>query len=295
MNGIEPLRRDLLDTATTTLTRAFADEPMFTWVIPDPQHRARSLRVMNRGPLLYGLRYGHAMQLHHGKAVAAWLPPHCALTALRTISCGILGVPFSVGLHAFRRFRHANEVLARIHRKHVPEPHWYLMVVGVDPEFQGRGLGTALVNEGLARADRDNVAVLPRDRRGAKSGLLRAVRLHSGGDRCAGARRSPGMGDATESRPRRRHHERCEVESEGKSRSGSCIARPQCAHELSSGYSLPDCIGVSRWSVWRRNCPMREPGVWLDARRSGSCCPRISVAFRSQKRAARRRRIVDPP
>lgn len=157
MNGIEPLRRDLLDTATTTLTRAFADEPMFTWVIPDPQHRARSLRVMNRGPLLYGLRYGHAMQLHHGKAVAAWLPPHCALTALRTISCGILGVPFSVGLHAFRRFRHANEVLARIHRKHVPEPHWYLMVVGVDPEFQGRGIGTALVNEGLARADRDNV------------------------------------------------------------------------------------------------------------------------------------------
>ena len=32
------------------------------------------------------------------------------------------------------------------------------MVVGVDPlDLQGRGLGTALVKEGLERADRDNV------------------------------------------------------------------------------------------------------------------------------------------
>ena len=47
MSAIEPLRWDLLDTATATLTRAFAEEPIFKWVIPDPQRRARALEVMN--------------------------------------------------------------------------------------------------------------------------------------------------------------------------------------------------------------------------------------------------------
>ena len=150
MSGIEPLRWELLDTATATLTRAFAEEPIFKWVIPDPQHRARALEVMNSGPLRYGLRYGHVVQSHDGRAVAAWLPPGGGFTPLRLIRCGIFGVRFRVGFHAARQFARANQILRRIRAAHVPEPHWYLMIVGVDPELQGRGLGTALVKEGLA-------------------------------------------------------------------------------------------------------------------------------------------------
>jgi ribosomal protein S18 acetylase RimI-like enzyme len=41
----------------------------------------------------------------------------------------------------------------KIHKRRVPEPHLYLMVVGVDPELQNRGAGSALIREGLARAD----------------------------------------------------------------------------------------------------------------------------------------------
>jgi ribosomal protein S18 acetylase RimI-like enzyme len=47
----------------------------------------------------------------------------------------------------------ANEAMGAFHKQHVPEPHWYLMVVGVDPDLQGRGVGSALVKEGPARAD----------------------------------------------------------------------------------------------------------------------------------------------
>ena len=156
MSAIDPLRRDLLARATTTLTRAFAEEPMFKWVIPDPQRRARALEVMNSGPLRYGLRYGHAMQSHGGRAVAAWLPPGVSFTAFRLIRCGIFGVQFRVGTHASRQFARANQILRKIRAAHMPEPHWYLMVVGVDPDLQGRGLGTALVKDGLGRADQDN-------------------------------------------------------------------------------------------------------------------------------------------
>jgi predicted N-acetyltransferase YhbS len=34
-----------------------------------------------------------------------------------------------------------------------PLPHWYLSGIGVEPERQGRGIGSALMRAGLDRAD----------------------------------------------------------------------------------------------------------------------------------------------
>ena len=36
-------------------------------------------------------------------------------------------------------------------------PHWYLVLIGVDPARQGRGLGSLLLRAGLARVDQDGV------------------------------------------------------------------------------------------------------------------------------------------
>ena len=98
------------------------------------------------------------MSLHRttGMAVAIWMPPGRAITVGGMVRCGILAVPFRVGLRPFARFMGANDVMGKFHKRHAPEPHWYLLIVGVDPELQGRGLGRALVKEGLARADEGN-------------------------------------------------------------------------------------------------------------------------------------------
>jgi ribosomal protein S18 acetylase RimI-like enzyme len=69
------------------------------------------------------------------------------------IRSGFLGVPFRIGVGPFAKFAGANDIMDKIHKKRVPEPHWYLMVVGVDPELQNRGVGSALVKEGLTQAD----------------------------------------------------------------------------------------------------------------------------------------------
>jgi ribosomal protein S18 acetylase RimI-like enzyme len=156
MDAILPLGPDLLDRATTTLARAFAADPMFTWIFPDHEKRARSLRRLNRVPLAFGLRSGHVTQSHDGKAVAIWVPPGRTVTIGGMVRSGILSVPFQVGFRPFATFTGANEIMERIHKKCVPEPHWYLLIVAVDPDLQGRGLGSALMKEGLARADQAN-------------------------------------------------------------------------------------------------------------------------------------------
>jgi ribosomal protein S18 acetylase RimI-like enzyme len=44
-------------------------------------------------------------------------------------------------------------------KKLVPEPHWYLAAIGVEPEHQGSGMGSALVRAGMRRAHRDQKLV----------------------------------------------------------------------------------------------------------------------------------------
>jgi GNAT superfamily N-acetyltransferase len=41
---------------------------------------------------------------------------------------------------------------------HPKEPHWYLWLLMTDPSWQRRGVGTALMSEGLARVDEEGVA-----------------------------------------------------------------------------------------------------------------------------------------
>lgn len=154
MLGIHRLDDQLLDAATLTLTKAFHTDPMFEWIFPDPAERTRALGHLNRVPLRYGLRRGHVTQSDAAKAVAIWTLPGRPLTPVGMVRAGMLAIPFRVGFRSFRRFMGAMGVMDEIHRRRVTEPHWYLMIVGVDTELQGQGRGAALVKEGLNRADR---------------------------------------------------------------------------------------------------------------------------------------------
>jgi GNAT superfamily N-acetyltransferase len=45
--------------------------------------------------------------------------------------------------------------LNAIEKKHPHEPHWYLLALGVEPELQGRAIGTQLMAPVLERCDRE--------------------------------------------------------------------------------------------------------------------------------------------
>jgi ribosomal protein S18 acetylase RimI-like enzyme len=48
----------------------------------------------------------------------------------------------------------------RVHKAHdelMPDPHWYLWGIAVDPDQQGKGIGRALLQPGLEKADADQL------------------------------------------------------------------------------------------------------------------------------------------
>jgi ribosomal protein S18 acetylase RimI-like enzyme len=85
---------------------------------------------------------------------AMWLPPGTwklgGLDQLRLI----------VGMAAIdaRGLARILRVLAFLEARHPHEPHYYLQFLGVDPDWQGRGIGSALLEPVLERCDRDRVA-----------------------------------------------------------------------------------------------------------------------------------------
>ena len=90
-------------------------------------------------------------------AVALWLPPGRTMGAGAVIRSGFAIVRSAVAMPRRDR-RRMMRVMRRLdgrHRELAPEPHWYLMALGTDPDRHGQGLGSALVRDGLRLADRD--------------------------------------------------------------------------------------------------------------------------------------------
>ena len=140
--------------AGEVLGRAFFDDPLLKYIFPDEARRKRPLTwLMDRGAR-YGLRYGEVHTTADVAGAAVWLPPgETDMTPLRMMRVGMLIAPLRVGLGAVRRFLASGDYLEEFHKRDVPPRHWYLAILGVDPSRQGQGIGGALIQPIIARAD----------------------------------------------------------------------------------------------------------------------------------------------
>jgi ribosomal protein S18 acetylase RimI-like enzyme len=139
--------------------RALFLDPLAVYALPDAVTRAEHLAWMNSAFVRFAQLFG-TVDIVPGQpdAVAAWLPPHGAEeTPERLAQAGIDQAPAVLGEVAAGRFAAAFAAMeSRLHEI-VPDPHWYLFMLVVDPPRQGHGLGSALLQAGLARASIDKM------------------------------------------------------------------------------------------------------------------------------------------
>jgi ribosomal protein S18 acetylase RimI-like enzyme len=71
----------------------------------------------------------------------------------RASPAGFDTLPNVLGEEAANRFLSVLGTIESYHHRDVPHAHWYLMVMGVAPEACGQGLGRALLEPIMNRAD----------------------------------------------------------------------------------------------------------------------------------------------
>lgn len=155
------VRVDLEDRAQAgeVLGRAFYDTEQWAALLPDATVRGKKLRQMFAGTVKLTYAAGGVVERTAGfEAVAAWLPPGRTIGAWAMVKSGFASTGFMV-TPPFPNFRRIMATLRQFdasHKSHMPDPHWYLMILGVDPVHQGSGHGSALVQSGIRKANRDN-------------------------------------------------------------------------------------------------------------------------------------------
>jgi ribosomal protein S18 acetylase RimI-like enzyme len=143
---------------TRMLARAYNDDPVAIWLCASAQRRPALLEALYRARLRQLLGDREIWVAPELSSAAVWLAPGRAK----------VGVPRDGPL--IRRLLSDPRLvarvpllaigLARVQLRHPREPpHWYLSLLGTDPQAQGRGLGSAVLRPVLERCDHDRAGV----------------------------------------------------------------------------------------------------------------------------------------
>lgn len=139
-----------------TLSRAFFEDPVVSWIVPEAPRRAKGLPRMFATMTRYHFLGGGASEIAtdggHVAAAALWDPPgRWKQSRLE----GLLMMPGFV--RAFGLGANRGKVVDELMKKNHPEePHWYLAVIGSDPTFRGGGFAHALMRSRLDRCDAEH-------------------------------------------------------------------------------------------------------------------------------------------
>jgi ribosomal protein S18 acetylase RimI-like enzyme len=156
--NIVRLTESLVPAAAAMLARAFHDDPLMRYTIPDPDERARLLPAMYATMLRFGMLAGEVHATANApEGVAIWMPPNAKWSRENMEASGMHNIPTLIGDHAYQRYREVvgREWQARL--REIPGPGWYLFILGVEPRVQRRGLGGALMRPVLDRADAEQL------------------------------------------------------------------------------------------------------------------------------------------
>ncbi len=145
---IRSARPDEMPQAVASILAAFITDPVARFAWPSPHDYLRSMpwatREFGGGSFEHGTAYVSADFC----GAALWLPPgvHPDDEALKKV------------FRDTAKPEHLDDLLEtfeKMDQSHPEEPHWYLPLIGVEPNSQGNGLGGALMRYALARCDQE--------------------------------------------------------------------------------------------------------------------------------------------
>lgn len=162
VKDLHQLTKEEIIKAGKILARAFYDDPVIEYYFPEHDERKRLCpclwNFLLRDCIQYGEVYAPSKKL---EGIAAWLPPeNIQMTTWRALKAGVIEVAWKFGWKRLKRMQNFIDYIDKIHKKHVICcPHWYLITIGVDPQFQGRGFGSMLLKSMLNHLTKEKMPI----------------------------------------------------------------------------------------------------------------------------------------
>jgi len=156
MSEFEITRLDPIDLhmAVATTSRAFWPDPLFGHFSRNLVQEHRMLPTFLGAMLRDAAEHGEVWVAKRNGVVAgsaSWLQPG-TMPRPRARENRIIRA-CAAALVTGRNRRSGMKLLGEVEKKHPAEPHWYLPLLGIDPKWQGRGLGGALIRVKLTECD----------------------------------------------------------------------------------------------------------------------------------------------
>ena len=140
------------DRIVRILDEAFHHDPVSSWVFPDEKHR-RAVHGTFLGVFAdLALAEGRVDLLEDGSAAALWLPVPAGVPEEEDTTPALMRETADPDNE---RCELVGRLTGAIHPH--DRAHEYLLMIGVLPRFQGRGIGADLMSGVLDRCDRDGV------------------------------------------------------------------------------------------------------------------------------------------
>ena len=146
--------------AGLVLSKAFKDDPFNTYAFPDPEERAKKMPYAYQFLLRYYISYGRCyITSPKVEGVAVWIHSNNLRTSFwRMIISGAIWPAVKMGMDTSKRMQVLTNYIEKKHRQLVPDKHWYLFLIGVDPEYQGKGYASKLLNGMLSEIDKEGLS-----------------------------------------------------------------------------------------------------------------------------------------
>jgi GNAT superfamily N-acetyltransferase len=152
------MEKEHIKPAALMCNRAFKDE--FIDIFPDPKEREhKSLYAHEfflRRDYAYNVPFITSPKV---EGIAIWIHSDKweKRKFWRIITSGAIWQAMKIGCKATRKINKFEKYIEEKHKELVPNRHWYLSVLAVDPKYQGKGFGSKLVKEMLARIDKEGL------------------------------------------------------------------------------------------------------------------------------------------
>lgn len=138
-----------LNQLSDILGDSFSNDPIMNWVIPLPALYQDFFKVIIDG--IY-LPKGITHMDEQGRGASLWLPPNenFEMPLRLSLITMITKLIVKKGFSPIKNMRQQGDFFAQHHPK---EPHYYLQFIGARQQYQGQGVGSALLKQGTKLCD----------------------------------------------------------------------------------------------------------------------------------------------